>query len=117
MDNWIHVKDKLPEPKKIDGADIEYEDVLVVDRDGQMYVGYLQKWGISGYRTEEEYHWSERSTSCGCCAQDLKPTHWMPLPAPPPPWHKTESGQKQLLDLINKHYYVNADGDLTERET
>ncbi len=83
MSNWINVKDKLPDIKEHIGVDIEYQDVLVLDSDQQMYVAYLTKRGISGFRTVEQYSWEERSTGCGCCAKPLTPTHWMPLPELP----------------------------------
>ena len=81
---WISVKDRLPDLK--DGSkkeDSESEDVLILNSDGNMYVGCLNFYAVLGYRKEEEYTWSERSTGCGCCTTDLQPSHWMPLPNPP----------------------------------
>lgn len=79
---WISVKDRLPELKDKSIAS-ESEDLLVLDSSGIIYVAYLNFYPISGYRTKESYSWSDRSTGCGCCSEELTPTHWMPLPKPP----------------------------------
>lgn len=81
---WINVYKELPKWKeKSEIADFDSEHVLILESDGSMYVGYLAKYEICEYRKEELYAWREVSTSCGCCARDLKPTHWMELPKPP----------------------------------
>ena len=64
-------------------ASNESENVLVVEKDGDMFAAHLNYYPVRGDRTEEVYIWSENSTGCGCCVRSLEPTHWMPLPKPP----------------------------------
>jgi hypothetical protein len=82
IQRWISVNDRLPDIKDI-SINSESEDVLVLSSDGNMYVAYLNFYPISGYRTEEQYSWSDRSTGCGCCSESIDVTHWIPLPPPP----------------------------------
>lgn len=63
MNKWISVNEFTPKDTKY-----EKENVLVF-YDGNCYVAYFN--GDS---------WNEFGTSCGCCADVLKPSHWMPLP-------------------------------------
>lgn len=77
---WISVKDENPE---INEKTLNSSDVLVFDSSGTQYVGYLIFYPIAGYRKKEEYKWSDRSTGCGCCSENLDVTHWMPLPESP----------------------------------
>ncbi len=76
---WISVEKEKP---KLNDKN-ESENVLVIESDGEMYVAHLNFYPIQGYRTKEEYTWTENSTGCGCCSSSIKPTHWMPLPKPP----------------------------------
>ena len=80
---WVKCSDRMPEIKDKTQRSSESDDVLIIDSSGQMYVGYLNYYGISGYRKEEGYSWSEQSTACVCCCQELHITHWMPLPPTP----------------------------------
>ena len=80
---WICALDKLPEIKDKTQRCSKSENVIVLDSSGIMYVAYLNYYGISGHRKEEEYSWSEVSTGCGCCSTSLEVTHWMPLPSFP----------------------------------
>lgn len=68
---WINVKDSLP-PLPLDKNDSS-EDVVVLNKDGLRYVAVYTQRG----------RWSEQSTGCGCCAEHIYPTHWMPLPGAP----------------------------------
>ncbi len=72
---WISVKDKVPE-LQFNGMGIQdwpSEDVLVLCKDSQMYVAYYTIYG----------QWTVQETGCGCCADYVHPTHWMPLPEIP----------------------------------
>lgn len=82
MNDWISVKTILPEIKDKTKSS-ESEDVLFIADDGRMYVGHLNYYPVSGYRTEEKYSWTENVTGCGCCGYSLDATYWMPLPKPP----------------------------------
>jgi hypothetical protein len=78
---WISVKERLPEVDETQSSNSE--DVLILDSDGTMYVGHMDFYPVAGYRKESKVTWSENATGCGCCAEGLHPTHWMPLPKPP----------------------------------
>jgi hypothetical protein len=82
MIEWIKVEDRLPEIKD-KSKNSESKDVLILDSDNTIYVGYLNYYPIEGYRKKEEYIWRDRSTGCGCCSTNLTPTHWMTLPELP----------------------------------
>ena len=56
VQEWISVKDRLPEPK---------ENAICINRHGDMMSGIYTEWG-----------WM-----FPCYFE--KPTHWMPLPQPP----------------------------------
>lgn len=56
VQEWISVKDRLPEPK---------ENVICINRHGNMMIGIYTEWG-----------WI-----FPCYFES--PTHWMPLPQPP----------------------------------
>ena len=56
VQEWISVKDRLPEPK---------EKAICLNRDGEMMIGTYTEWG-----------WM-----FPCYFKS--PTHWMPLPEPP----------------------------------
>ena len=56
MQEWISVKDRLPE---------QWEEAICIAADGDMMIGKYTEWG-----------WM-----FPCYFEDL--THWMPLPAPP----------------------------------
>ena len=56
VQEWIPVKDRLPEPK---------EKAICLSRDGEMMIGIYTKWGWMFPCYFEE------------------PTHWMQLPQPP----------------------------------
>jgi hypothetical protein len=83
MTEWISVKDRLPEIRDKTRSSSESQKVLILDSCGDMYVGYLNFYGISGNRKEECYSWYENSTGCGCCSENINATHWMSLPKPP----------------------------------
>lgn len=80
--NWIDVNERLPEVKGTSDP-LTSDYVLVVESDGDTFVAQLQFYPIAGYRKTISQYWSENSTSCGCCARNLSPTHWMPLPPIP----------------------------------
>jgi hypothetical protein len=83
MNEWIKCSDRMPDLKNKDGSNSCSEDVLIIESDETMYVANLVYLNASGYRKEERYYWKENSTGCGCCAEDLFPEYWMPLPTPP----------------------------------
>lgn len=56
VQEWISVKDRLPEPK---------EKAICLNMDGEMMIGTYTEWGWMFPCYFEE------------------PTHWMPLPQPP----------------------------------
>jgi hypothetical protein len=78
---WISVKDRLPEIKE-DGSD-ESEVVAILDEYGSIYVGFVNFYPAGGYRKEDVYRWTEKTSGCGCCCGGLMVTHWMKLPEKP----------------------------------
>ena len=64
LNNWISVKDRLPEKDST---------VLIYTEAHDTYMAKIYKdseaWPISN--------------SCGCCGREERFTHWMPLPQPP----------------------------------
>ena len=64
LNNWISVKDRLPEKDST---------VLIYTDEHDIYMakiyGENEAWPISN--------------SCGCCGREERFTHWMPLPQPP----------------------------------
>lgn len=56
VQEWVDVKDRLPEPK---------ENAICINRHGAMMIGAYTEWGWMFPCYFEE------------------PTHWMPLPQPP----------------------------------
>lgn len=83
MSDWISVEDRLPKIKDKLLHSSESEDVLALNCDGNMYVANLNFYAAGGYRKEDEYSWSDKSTGCGCCSEGIQPSHWMSLPKPP----------------------------------
>ena len=69
MSEWISVKDRIPELGK---DNLPSRDVLVLDDDGQMYVGY-----------PTIYKWMIQETGCGCCSITPNIIKWMELPETP----------------------------------
>lgn len=66
MNEWISVKDRLPE--------IHSPDVLAYDGKNQFISG---RWGVGN----TVYF---QTNNCGCCNSGMgEITHWMPLPKPP----------------------------------
>ena len=61
MNEWISVKDRLPEDNEV---------VVIVDENGYFDVGYMAIWG-------GQVQW------CSHLLYDPKVTHWMPIPEPP----------------------------------
>lgn len=82
MDEWIGVKNRLPEIKDNLG-DLESEDVLIIDSGNNQYVGKLTFYPKGDYRNEDKYSWDEKTTGCGCCCKSIDVIYWMPLPKPP----------------------------------
>ena len=78
MTEWISIQERLPELVSDESC-----DVLIAEKDSEIFVARLNFYPIAGYRLKEEYTWTGNGTGCGCCERYLKPTHWMPLPEPP----------------------------------
>ncbi len=81
MSEWISVEERVPEVSQDHASNSE--DVLILDNDGRMYVGHMTFYSATGYRTQSETKWSANETGCGCCSENLHPTHWMNLPKLP----------------------------------
>ena len=68
MNNWISVKDKMPDNNKM-------LNVLVTNgRDTHVAIRWFTN--VDPLKTDWSY-----SDCCGCSADGV--THWMPLPSPP----------------------------------
>lgn len=68
---WVSVEDRLPPYEWEQNALMATQDVLAINGDGQMFVGYFKVWKYDGsYRFDD-----------GFDHDDI--THWMPLPQPP----------------------------------
>lgn len=76
--NWIKCTDRLP-----DTTGGSSKNCLVIDKSGDCYVACLVFLKAGGNRKEDRTYWSEQSTGCGCCGEDIEPIYWMPLPPPP----------------------------------
>lgn len=64
MNEWISVKDKLPE---------NFETVLALCKDGDMFVGRHTSW-------QQWQIWTAKKSTK---IVQRTVTHWMPLPEPP----------------------------------
>lgn len=71
MPQWISVEDRLPPYEWENKALMATEEVLVINEDGQMFVGYFKVWKYEG-----SYMFDDGSDH-----DDI--THWLPLPKPP----------------------------------
>jgi hypothetical protein len=80
---WIKCSERLPELTNQESEASESDNVLILNSDGNIYVARLIFYPVKGYRTKEEYDWSEQSSGCGCCCSILNPTYWIPLPIRP----------------------------------
>ena len=69
MTEWIKCSDRLPEIEDKTKSSSTSDDVLIIESCGQMYVAYLQFYGITGFRKKEEIIWRVCSLTCGCCEQ------------------------------------------------
>ena len=68
MNEWISVKERLPE---------KYEDVLMLFGGGDMTVGSWKD------RDEHATYWVVNIDDGFCGSCDAEPVHWMLLPEPP----------------------------------
>lgn len=73
---WISVKDKIPEEARNMGGTGFSNEVLVVDKEGDMYLtSYVYPWRnieLTGFNESGQH---------GLIKEDV--THWMPLPEKP----------------------------------
>ena len=68
MSDWISVKDRVPE---------EGEYVLILEPIDKEILEYQERFNVA--------HWLDGMGWIDWCADDVSPTHWMPLPEPPKP--------------------------------
>ncbi len=78
MSEWIKCTDRLPEIVSGNTSN----NVLIICDEGILVARIILYRALNNRKTDE-YKWSEQSTGCGCCAEDITPTHWMTLPEPP----------------------------------
>lgn len=71
---WIKCSDRLPQINYEDGQPRPSDNILINDPKWGILIGYL-----TGYGEWQDNH----GTACGCCSEDIHPTHWMELPKPP----------------------------------
>ena len=78
--NWIDCNVRTPEtPTEGELSTFYSDDVLILNQDGNCYVARFEL----RIREKKETYWLEQSSGCGCCADIMLPTHWMPIPAAP----------------------------------
>ncbi len=74
MNDWIRVKDRLPEIPE-DEFKCDSALVLTIDADGEMQLGGMNQWELDD--SPEWWTMKYGGTSCDNI------THWMPLPEAP----------------------------------
>jgi len=76
MNDWISVKDRLPEEHGYD-AYLVYLDI------GHVMIADFYPEEHEKYYKQDESYWDSRDSTDMCDLLSHHVTHWMPLPEPP----------------------------------